>query len=134
MNPSLRQQLDDELTAAGHDENCSAFNDGGVCSGPPVCNGAPIPGLMPIADDDEPPAPPAKRITVVPSGPADGQILLTGRAAAAFREYQTAGRELRSLTDEYMRVAPIVERYQRAQERFRIAHQAFADAAVEAAP
>lgn len=120
MTPDLRKQLDDELIAAGHDENCAAFEPGNVCSGPPVCYGAPVAGMVPLsADDDD--AKQAKRR--IDSRPAiqpgmEPSVTLTGPAALALTEYEAAAKELKAAD----------ELHQRAIERFKRAHQAFADA------
>ncbi len=113
----LRKQLDDELTEAGHSENCSAFEPGNACSGPPVCFGTPVAGMMPLpAEDDEPSVRKrTQRSAPTASGPS---VTLTGSAAVAFTEYEAAAKELKAAA----------ELHQRATERFQRAHQAFADA------
>ena len=109
-----QQRLDEALTAAGHDDNCAAYQ-GGPCSGPPVCDGQPVPGMGLVAQIR-----PHNAMTPIAtkSGP---MVTLTGAAALAYSEYQAAAKELKAAQ----------ELARRATERFTKAHQAFADATAD---
>lgn len=126
MIPIAQQQLDEALTAAGHSDACPAF-DGRRCPGPPVCEGSPIPNELYTAAMASGPQPARVVSELQPLvNPAysikePGAVTLIGPAAVALTEYEAAAKELKALT----------EVYQRAQQRFQRANQAFADAMAE---
>lgn len=113
ISPEL-QRLDEALTAAGHDENCAAYQ-GGPCSGVPLCNGDPVPG-MGATTQLRPHS--AMTTLATASGP---MVTLTGAAALAYSEYQAAAKELKAAT----------ELHQRVQQRYNDAHRAFMIAAAD---
>lgn len=100
MTPAELQQLDERLTAEGHDPECAAYDDR-------ECSCGVASGVVPVRKP--------KRVTP----PVDPDaITLTGPAAQAYRRYQAASRRL-LLAQAEMKTA---------SEEFTAAHQAFADA------
>lgn len=114
ISPEL-QRLDEALTAAGHDENCAAFQ-GGPCSGPPICSGEPVPGMGMVTA-----LRPHSAALAGPLAPVPGEVRLIGPAASAYLRYRSAAQRLKLVTAEF----------KRAEREYQEAHQAFADAAVD---
>lgn len=105
MIPAELQQRDEELTAAGHDPECAAFDDR-ECS----CEiGQPAPKITKVGRMKHP--------AVQFVDPAQPSITLVGPEALAFERYQAASRDL------LLKQAA----YKQAGDEFTAAHQAFAD-------
>lgn len=111
MTAAELQVLDEQLTAAGHDSECSAYEPGKECSCgrfpgvPPQCAG--------IA---------ASLQTSFGPLPTSGVIQLVGPVAAAYLRYKASSKALL--------VAQAA--YKAAGDEFSAAHQAFADASARA--
>lgn len=82
------QELDEKLTAAGHDPECAAYEPGNACSGPPVCHGETVD--LPVA----------RHMRVAPAAqPADVQAL-TGEQAITHRRMRSAASRVKAAQTE----------------------------------
>ena len=116
-----QQQLDEALTAAGHADNCPAF-EGGACAGLPICAGEPIPGIPEAAHATT--LRTQSRVTPLRAAapvPESLTIALTGRQARAWLRWQEASARLKLAA----------EAHEQAAKEHQAAHRELAEAAVE---